>query len=53
METGDRLVQRPSETTLDTYHAPPKLGEHTPDVLIGLLGYTSDEVDELARAGVV
>jgi crotonobetainyl-CoA:carnitine CoA-transferase CaiB-like acyl-CoA transferase len=42
-----------SETVLDTYAAPPKLGEHTHDVLTELLGYTSEEVAALANAGVV
>jgi formyl-CoA transferase len=42
-----------SETVLDTYAAPPKLGEHTNEVLIGLLGYSSDKVNELRREGVV
>ena len=36
-----------SETTLDTYNAPPRLGEHTHEVLT-VLGYTSEEVDALA-----
>ena len=42
-----------SETALDTYDAPPKLGQHTHEVLTTLLGYTIDEVDVLARGGVV
>jgi crotonobetainyl-CoA:carnitine CoA-transferase CaiB-like acyl-CoA transferase len=42
-----------SETVLDTYDAPPKLGQHTHEVLTTLLGCTSDEVDVLAGAGVV
>jgi crotonobetainyl-CoA:carnitine CoA-transferase CaiB-like acyl-CoA transferase len=42
-----------SETALDSYDAPPKLGEHTHEVLTGLLSSTSDEVDMLARGGVV
>jgi len=42
-----------SETALDTYNAPPKLGEHTHQVLTELLGYTSEDVDLLARGGVV
>ena len=42
-----------SETALDTYTAPPRLGEHTHEVLTGLLGYTSEEVGALAQARVV
>ena len=32
---------------------PPWLGEHTSDVLAGLLGLSDDELDELADAGVI
>jgi formyl-CoA transferase len=42
-----------SETVLDTYNAPPRLGEHTRGVLVDLLGYTGEEVDALAVAGVI
>ena len=42
-----------SEAALDTYNAPPKLGEHTHEVLTELLGYTSEDVDVLAHGGVV
>ena len=42
-----------SETALDIYNAPPRLGEHTHEVLTGLLGYTSEEVGALAQARVV
>jgi formyl-CoA transferase len=42
-----------SETVLDTYDAPPKQGEHTHEVLTGLLGYTSEEVGALVHGGVV
>jgi crotonobetainyl-CoA:carnitine CoA-transferase CaiB-like acyl-CoA transferase len=42
-----------SGTPLDTYAAPPRLGEHTREVLTSLLGYGSAEFDELARDGVV
>jgi crotonobetainyl-CoA:carnitine CoA-transferase CaiB-like acyl-CoA transferase len=42
-----------SDTPLNAYAAPPRLGEHTREVLTGLLGYGSAEFDELARDGVV
>jgi len=42
-----------SESVLDTYTAPPKLGEHTNEVLTRLLGYSSDKVNALRREGVV
>ena len=42
-----------SETVLDTYAPPPKLGEHTNEVLFGLLGYSRDKVNALRREGVV
>jgi formyl-CoA transferase len=42
-----------SGTPLDAYAAPPRLGEHTRDVLTGLLGYTAAEVEGFARDGVV
>jgi formyl-CoA transferase len=42
-----------SETPLDSYLAPPKLGEHTREVLSGVLGYSASELDELARDKVI
>jgi crotonobetainyl-CoA:carnitine CoA-transferase CaiB-like acyl-CoA transferase len=42
-----------SATPLDTYAAPPRLGEHTREILTGLLGYSADEVDELARSETI
>jgi len=42
-----------SETPLDGYCAPPRLGEHTREVLLEILGYTAAEADALAREGVV
>jgi formyl-CoA transferase len=42
-----------SGTPLDAYTAPPQLGQHTREVLTGLLGYSAAEVDALARDGVV
>jgi formyl-CoA transferase len=42
-----------SGTPLDAYAAPPQLGEHTREVLTGLLGYSVAEAEALARDGVV
>ena len=36
-------------TPLDGYAAPPKLGQHTREVLTSLLGYSAKEIDQLAR----
>jgi crotonobetainyl-CoA:carnitine CoA-transferase CaiB-like acyl-CoA transferase len=35
------------------FRAPPTLGQHTEEVLVGLLGYTADEVSAWHQAGVV
>jgi formyl-CoA transferase len=42
-----------SETPLETYTAPPQLGEHTHEILTRLLGYSERDVAELARAKVI
>jgi crotonobetainyl-CoA:carnitine CoA-transferase CaiB-like acyl-CoA transferase len=42
-----------SETPADLLRHPPMLGEHTEEVLTELLGYTSDEVASLRKAGAV
>jgi crotonobetainyl-CoA:carnitine CoA-transferase CaiB-like acyl-CoA transferase len=42
-----------SGTPVDSYTAPPALGQHTRDVLTGLLGYSANEVDALARDKVI
>jgi len=42
-----------SATPLDSYVAPPQLGQHTREVLTGILGYSAAEVDALARDGVI
>ena len=42
-----------SDTPLDTYAAPPRLGEHTNEILTGLLGYSASEVEELARSETI
>jgi len=42
-----------SDTPLDTYAAPPRLGEHTREILTGLLGYSASEIEELARSETI
>jgi crotonobetainyl-CoA:carnitine CoA-transferase CaiB-like acyl-CoA transferase len=42
-----------SGTPLNAYAAPPQLGQHTREVLTGLLGYSKAEAEKLARNGVV
>jgi crotonobetainyl-CoA:carnitine CoA-transferase CaiB-like acyl-CoA transferase len=42
-----------SDTPLDTYRTPPRLGEHTREILTGLLGYSDKEVEELARSEAI
>jgi crotonobetainyl-CoA:carnitine CoA-transferase CaiB-like acyl-CoA transferase len=41
------------DTPLDSYKAPPRLGEHTDEILTGLLGYSAGEVEELARSKTI
>ena len=50
------LVANPmrfSATPLETYEAPPVLGQHTEEVLSGLLGLGPGELAELRRDGVI
>jgi len=42
-----------SDTPLNSYAAPPRLGEHTAEILTGLLGYSKSEVEELARSETI
>ncbi len=42
-----------SDTPLGTYQAPPRLGEHTRDVLVETLGYSDADVDAFRARGVV
>jgi formyl-CoA transferase len=42
-----------SATPLDAYAAPPTLGQHTHEVLTGLLGYAAADVDRLTRDKVI
>jgi crotonobetainyl-CoA:carnitine CoA-transferase CaiB-like acyl-CoA transferase len=51
-----RMVRNPvsfSLTPVDLRQVPPRLGEHTEEVLHGLLGYSAAEVEALRAAGVV
>jgi crotonobetainyl-CoA:carnitine CoA-transferase CaiB-like acyl-CoA transferase len=50
---GIKSAVHMSATSLDTYVAPPKLGQHTREVLTGLLGYSAREVDGLVADKVV
>jgi formyl-CoA transferase len=42
-----------SATPLEGYQAPPTLGQHTHEVLTGLLGYAAADVETLARDKVI
>ena len=56
-QTGPiRMVRNPvtfSETPVALRQAPPRLGEHTEDVLRDLLGYAQADIEALRAAGVV
>ncbi|MGY8637234.1 CaiB/BaiF CoA-transferase family protein [Bradyrhizobium sp. 14AA] len=42
-----------SETPIETYRAPPLLGEHTQEVLGGKLGYDAGKIEELKKQGII
>ena len=42
-----------SETPIETYRAPPLLGEHTQDVLGGKLGYDAEKIETLKQQGII
>jgi len=50
---GIKSAMHLSETALETYVAPPKLGEHTREILTGLLGYSPRDVDRLVADKVI
>jgi len=56
-KVGDlRLVGSPlkfSETPVDYKLPPPKLGEHTKDILTNLLGYSTDRIQELLKNNMI
>ena len=50
---GIKSAMHLSETALETYLAPPKLGEHTHEILTALLGYSAGDVDRLISDKVI
>lgn len=51
-----KLVANPlrmSETPLDRYDPPPRIGQHTDELLSGLLGLGASEIEELLSAKIV
>lgn len=51
-----RMVAHPvkySATPVDSYTAPPTLGQHTREVLTDVLGLSNDEINQLATASVI
>jgi crotonobetainyl-CoA:carnitine CoA-transferase CaiB-like acyl-CoA transferase len=42
-----------SETPLESYSAPPRLGEHTQEILTGVLGYSANDFEKLAGNKVI
>jgi crotonobetainyl-CoA:carnitine CoA-transferase CaiB-like acyl-CoA transferase len=42
-----------SETPVKEYRYPPRLGEHTREILAGNLGYDDAKIAELKQAGVI
>jgi crotonobetainyl-CoA:carnitine CoA-transferase CaiB-like acyl-CoA transferase len=50
---GIKSAMHLSETALETYLAPPKQGEHTHEILTGLLGYSARDVDRFISEQVI
>ena len=50
---GIKSAMHLSQTPLDCYTAPPQLGQHTREILTGILGYSASDFDRLARDKVV
>ena len=50
---GIKSAMHLGRTPLDSYVAPPQLGQHTREILTGLLGYSAGDFDRLARDKVV
>ncbi len=50
---GIKSAMHLSQTPLDSYAPPPMLGEHTREILTGVLGYSTSDFDRLVRDKVV
>ncbi len=50
---GIKSAMHLSQTPLDSYAPPPMLGQHTREILTGVLGYSASDFDQLARDKVV
>jgi crotonobetainyl-CoA:carnitine CoA-transferase CaiB-like acyl-CoA transferase len=50
---GIKSAMHLSQTPLDFYAPPPRLGEHTREILTGVLNYSASEFDQLARDSVI
>ena len=50
---GIKSAMHLSQTPLDFYASPPRLGEHTREILTGVLNYSAREFDQLARDKVI
>ncbi len=50
---GIKSAMHLSHTPLDAYAPPPRLGEHTREILTGILGYSAKDLDRLARDKVI
>src|SRR4026209_680710 len=50
---GIKSAMHLSGTPLDAYAPPPRLGEHTREILTGILGYSASDFDRLARDKVI
>jgi crotonobetainyl-CoA:carnitine CoA-transferase CaiB-like acyl-CoA transferase len=50
---GIKSAMHLSQTPLDFYAPPPRLGEHTREILTSVLDYSESEFDELVRDKVL
>jgi len=53
MVRGIKSPLRLSGTPLETYVAPPALGQHTAEVLKSLLGLSAEEIESLRAEAVI